>query len=329
MKTETFFRRGPDYGHIEIDSGEVMDAIMNGYDIEIEYAIINGDMKIIDLSDEIIISNISIKNSEIHGDVLCKSKYFSGNLSFHGSAFMGKVYFESARFVGDADFSSVTFNGDVNFERANFNRNTSFSETTFCGSTTFESASFNGNLDLSKTVFGADPFGGKADFSSACFGGDVNFESTHFDGKADFSKASFAHNENFDSIKFKYGANFDEFIIGGSGRGIEKQADTDVRPLGEPIILTEKYDMGKILYYKENDVYEIVVEIGPYKQSYFMTGEEWKEFTDFSGQDDRTEFFILLKEKYPRLSEHLVNNSLRMDFINFIESSYDGSQTLQ
>ena len=329
METKTFFRCGTDNEHIKIDSGEVLEAIANGYDIEIEYAIIDGDIKISNLSDELITSNIIITNSEIHGNVLCKSKTFSGNLSFHGTTFTGKVNFESAIFARDTDFSSVNFNGNVNFEHANFSHDTTFSGTTFFGSTTFESASFNSNLDLSRAVFGADPFGGKADFSSVCFDGEVNFESTHFDGKADFSKASFAHNENFDSVKFKFGANFDGFSIGGSGRGIEKQTETNVKPLGEPIILAEKYDMGKILYYKENDVYEIIVEIGPYIQSYFMTGEEWKEFTDISGQDDRKEFFIFLKDKYPRLSEHLTNNSLHMDFLKFIESSYDGSQTLQ
>jgi hypothetical protein len=329
MKTETFFRRGTDHGHIEIGSGEVLDAIMNENDIEIEYAIIDGDMKISNLSNEFIISNISIKNSEIRGEVLCKSKTFSGNLNFHGATFMSKVDFESAKFVGDVDFSSVTFNVNANFNHANFSRNTNFSESTFCGSTNFESAYFDGNLDLSKAVFGADPFGGKADFSGVHFGGDVNFESTHFDGKADFRKVNFAHNENFNSAKFKFGANFDGFTFGGSGNGSEKQTVPHIEPLGEPVILTEKYDMGKILYYKDNEVYEIIVKIGPYEQSYFMTGEEWKELTDISGQDDRTEFFLYLKEKYPRLSEHLVNNSLRMDFINFIESSYDGSQTSQ
>jgi hypothetical protein len=325
MKPEIFSRFGTEQEHINIDSLDILNVMKNGHEIDIKYAIVDGDMKISNLSDELIISNISIKNSEIRGDVLCKSKTFSGNLSFHGTTFMGKVEFESAKFVEDADFSSVTFNGNVKFDHTNFNRNTNFSESTFYGSTNFKSAYFNGNLDLDKAVFGADPFGGKADFSGVNFGGDVNFGSTHFDGKADFSKANFAHDENFNSAKFKFGANFDGFTFDDSEHGTEKQTES-VEPVGEPVILTEKYDMGRILYYKENDVYEIKVKIGPYEQSYFMTGEEWKEFTDISGQDERTEFFIYLKEKYPRLSEHLVNNSLRMDFIDFIESSYDGSQ---
>ena len=110
---------------------------------------------------------------------------------------------------------------------------------------------------------------------------------------------------------------------------MEKHTESNVKPTGEPELLTEKDDIGRIFYYKENEVYEIRVEMSSFKQSYFMTKKEWREFTDFSGQDERTEFFIILKEKYPKLSEHLENNPMRMDFLNFIESSYDGSQTSQ
>jgi hypothetical protein len=101
----------------------------------------------------------------------------------------------------------------------------------------------------------------------------------------------------------------------------------DVRPAGKPILLAEKDGMGRILHYEANDVYELRLDMENYKESHFMTGDEWEEFIDFSGQDERTEFFILLKEKYPQLSDMLEDSTRRMDFLKFIESSYDGSQT--
>lgn len=118
----------------------------------------------------------------------------------------------------------------------------------------------------------------------------------------------------------------DKINIGDSGQKIENQTAFHVMPAGKPTLLAEKDDIGRIFCYKENDVYEIRIETRSYKHSYFMTGEEWEKFTDFSGQDERKEFFILLREKYPELDKHLENNSIRMEFLKFIESSYDGSQ---
>jgi len=118
-----------------------------------------------------------------------------------------------------------------------------------------------------------------------------------------------------------------EINASDSGQKNENQTVSHVMPVGEPALLAEEDDIGRIFCYKENDVYEIRIEMRSYKHSYFMTGEEWQEFTDSSGQDERKEFFILLKEKYPELDKHLENSSIRMEFLKFVESSYDGSQT--
>ncbi len=95
---------------------------------------------------------------------------------------------------------------------------------------------------------------------------------------------------------------------------------------GEPILLAKRDDIGRIFYYKEKDAYELRLEIESYKHSHFMTGQEWEEFIEFSGQDERKEFFILLKEKYPKLDASLEDSAMRMDFLKFVESSYDGTQ---
>jgi hypothetical protein len=101
------------------------------------------------------------------------------------------------------------------------------------------------------------------------------------------------------------------------------------RGRSEPILLAERDGLGKILYYNAEDIYELRLEMESYKASHFMTGKEWEEFINFSGQDERKEFFILLKEKYPQLTACLEDDKMRMDFLKFIEASYDGSQPLE
>lgn len=104
----------------------------------------------------------------------------------------------------------------------------------------------------------------------------------------------------------------------------EPQEKPEPIPIGEPVLLAEKQDVGKIFHYQENDVYELRLEFDFYKQSHFMDYEDWDEFTNFSAQ--RQEFFILLKEKYPKLAFLLKENKKRPDFLKLIEYSYGKSQ---
>lgn len=104
----------------------------------------------------------------------------------------------------------------------------------------------------------------------------------------------------------------------------EEPADIDMSQPEEPVLLAEKEGVGKVLYYEVKDVYELRLEFSFYKESHFMNAEEWDEFTNFSAQ--RQEFFILLKEKYPRLATLLKENKKRADFLKLIEYSYGKSQ---
>jgi hypothetical protein len=104
----------------------------------------------------------------------------------------------------------------------------------------------------------------------------------------------------------------------------EQPITPETKPTGEPILLAEKDDVGKIFYYEEEDKYELRLEMEFYRNSHFMSGEEWEEFTDFSAQ--RQEFFILLKEKYPKLAALLKENKMRPSFLKLIEYSYGKSQ---
>ncbi len=105
---------------------------------------------------------------------------------------------------------------------------------------------------------------------------------------------------------------------------VEQPVVPEAEPTGEPVLLAEKDDVGEIFYYEEEDRYELRLNMESYKQSHFMPGDEWEEFIDFSAQ--RQEFFILLREKYPKLAAYLKESKMRPSFLKLIEYSYGKSQ---
>lgn len=105
---------------------------------------------------------------------------------------------------------------------------------------------------------------------------------------------------------------------------VEQTVVPEAKPTGEPVLLAGKDDVGEIFYYEEEDRYELRLNMESYKQSHFMPGDEWEEFIDFSAQ--RQEFFILLKEKYPKLAAYLKESKMRPSFLKLIEYSYGKSQ---
>jgi len=113
-----------------------------------------------------------------------------------------------------------------------------------------------------------------------------------------------------------------------SGKLLEETTVTvpEVRPSpdSQAELIAEKDGVGKIFHYEPDDIYELKVEFEFYKDSHFMNAEDWDDFTNFSAQ--RQEFFILLKEKYPKLSFLIKENKKRADFIKLIEYSYGKSQ---
>ena len=115
----------------------------------------------------------------------------------------------------------------------------------------------------------------------------------------------------------------ESLIEQGKDSVVEKPVP-EVKHSGEPVVIAEKQGVGQILYYELNDVYELRVDFDFYKNSHFMNGEEWDEFTNFSAQ--RQEFFILLKEKYPKLAALIKEHKKRADFLKLIEYSYGKSQ---
>ena len=106
--------------------------------------------------------------------------------------------------------------------------------------------------------------------------------------------------------------------------GNEVPETVTVEPTSEPVVVAEKDDVGEILHYQAEDVYELRLAMEDYKATHRMSAEEWEDFIDFSAQ--RQEFFILLKERYPQLASYLKENKMRPNFLKLIEYSYGKSQ---
>jgi len=106
--------------------------------------------------------------------------------------------------------------------------------------------------------------------------------------------------------------------------GNEVPEAVTVELTSEPVVVAEKDDVGEILYYQAEDVYELRLAMEDYKATHRMSAEEWEDFIDFSAQ--RQEFFILLKERYPQLASYLKENKMRPNFLKMIEYSYGKSQ---
>lgn len=98
----------------------------------------------------------------------------------------------------------------------------------------------------------------------------------------------------------------------------------EIGPTSEPTLIAEKDGVGKIFYYEKEDVYELKLEFEFYKHSHFMSAEDWEEFIDFSAQ--RQEFFILLKEKYPKLAALVKEQKKRPQLLKLLEYSYGKTQ---
>jgi len=105
---------------------------------------------------------------------------------------------------------------------------------------------------------------------------------------------------------------------------VDEEKVSEEKLSDEPVVIAEKQGVGQIIHYEANDVYELRLDFDFYKNSHFMNAEEWDEFTNFSAQ--RQEFFILLKERFPKLAELIKEHKKRADFLKLIEYSYGKSQ---
>jgi len=249
-----------------VPASEILAKIERGEPVEYDGVIVEGDLDLsgldlptghvernefdiefFGLTEEVklIESPISIKDSEIKGDVNLGNSIFQGQVNFKGSNFSKEAWFSGANFSGhvefwwmelhddsnnsiviefggsSADFMDAKFSGgDANFWRTEFSG----------GDAEFGGAEFSGG----DAEFGGAEFsGGSAEFGWAKFNGGVaNFAGAEFSGgSAIFYGAEFSGGEAaFDLVKFNGGlANFIGAVFsGGSAEFWRSEFSEDV-----------------------------------------------------------------------------------------------------
>lgn len=181
---EPFIRRGTEEEQIEVSADDVLNAIAKGRDIDVGYAVINGDLNITTIVDQLEENENGMWS-------------INGRISFISSVFNEGVVFSAVTFNKEVSFSSVTFEKEVNFSSVTFSEKGSFSSATFNGSASFLSTTFNK----------------AAVFSSSTFSEIANFWGTTFDDHASFWMATFSKSVLFWEVSFNTGADFNGTIM--------------------------------------------------------------------------------------------------------------------
>jgi len=205
---EPFVRQGtPGGDRVKVPAADIMNAIAEGVDIDVERAIIDGDLDIgliaskleVDENRKMIIKgNIGIRFSEITGDTTLSSTHFTQKVSFTSVTFVGSAGFDGATFGDYADFSSATFNSEANFRDAVFKGNVDFISPTFKSDAFFELVTFNGYAYFRSSIFGK-----AVDFTDATFGGAAVFIDSTFVEQAKFLRTSMSSPASFEGAKYR------------------------------------------------------------------------------------------------------------------------------
>ncbi len=197
--------RGTGEQRVKVEADRVniiMDAIVQGWDIDIWYADIDGDLDIRTIASKL--ERTEDGNLVVRGNIRMARCNISGNAHFGSAQFSGAVVFESAQFSGNAVFESAQFPiWNVDFVYAHFSGYANFVYAHFSGYANFGSAEFS-----RYAYFGSAEFSGYANFGFAQFGRDASFRYAHFSGYADFKYARFSGYADFKSAEFSGYANF-------------------------------------------------------------------------------------------------------------------------
>jgi len=239
-KRELLKRHGTVRNYTEVSADEVLDAIAEGCDIRIRYAIIEGSLVIKDRIEpdernrRLVRGNIGISSSEIWGPVNFNEVTFKEGVSFTRSDFKRDVYFNEVVFEKGVHFDESNLRGayfkKAKFEVAGFNC-TSFSEVASFMDAVIKSGSFTevvfeGDVIFIGTIFEV------ANFIGATFERDVCFNGATFNGYEDFTKfcgASFKRSALFYAATFNNYADF-RLATFGLDTDLDKANFTEVPP---------------------------------------------------------------------------------------------------
>jgi len=213
----------------------IMDSIAKEWDINIEYADIDGDLDKRAIADRlekveddeykrIIKSSIKINNSNISGYANFSSITFSGYANFNSTTFSGYASFMYATFSGDAFFQSATFGKNTSFNSATFSGDANFNSTTFSGVVDFMDATFSRDVSFSYAIFSkgasfiSTVFNEWVYFNYATFSGEMYstfnylefFGYATFSGGTSFARATFGEVAYFQNVAMAHPADFEE-----------------------------------------------------------------------------------------------------------------------
>jgi len=208
QRLEPFVRQGKLEAKIKVAADDVLNAIAAGRDIDIEHAVIEGDLDVAgkladrlgqDKTGKLIIrGNVAIRSSEIRGDTAFGSTTFTGDSIFGSTTFAGDASFAGTSFRKYAEFSSATFGGDADFTDAIFGANAAFISVTFRGDANFLSANFTGYA-----YFRSATFRKNVDFTDATLSGAADFIEATFTESARFLRTSIEHPASFQGVRFR------------------------------------------------------------------------------------------------------------------------------
>jgi uncharacterized protein YjbI with pentapeptide repeats len=204
----------------------------SGYDIDLDYVDINGDL-ILSVAEAIrkegqstdisfedpkyITSHIRFHNCYFNGLVDLSNVIFAQEISFCGSHFKEDAFFcpigggmpllKATQFQVYTDFSFTNFDKFADFGFVQFKGDTSFKQAVFRESANhvdFSGADFDGKADFDGTIFDRE-----ARFLGTQFHGITTFSSgTRFERKAVFADALFYEEAWFYDVRFEDEADF-------------------------------------------------------------------------------------------------------------------------
>ncbi len=185
-----------------IHASQILAEISQNRLVEYDNVVITGDLDLGNRetsSPGLVISPITVKNSEIYGLI-----------SFNNTVMKEPVSFERVTFHAPVYFSQTKFQEGVSFYRSQFNETASFRESLINGSANFKEVRFNGLADFRNSYivtkiadFRGAHFRGAANFVATKFEAEnTNFEWSQFDGPAKFWHSTFGEIADFRGSHF-------------------------------------------------------------------------------------------------------------------------------
>ncbi|WP_455370290.1 pentapeptide repeat-containing protein [Petrachloros mirabilis] len=227
---------GADRESRALDAQKVLEAIRSGRSIDLEGAVIQGDLDLeklpvrsnpppvdgvtIQLGQEVrvVAGSLSVVNSIVRGSMKHGSRrgmlVFRGPVSFAGTTFEQLVDLSRAVFTQSMKLSGATFLRESYFVQGRFLREVIAEQTVFGPHTRFHLSQFEEPVSFSRSRFGGlaefleVTFRMKTNFSGSSFKLGTGFSGSHFQGPADFSESLFEGDAFFTFTRFDGEADF-------------------------------------------------------------------------------------------------------------------------